>query len=191
MDGTGEEEYANPVIATQINSRSENSNQSFDMTTPQYIIEKPVWTDADFERMGWHDVHVHAFAFHPESFELLLDIDYIFNWVAPQGGETHYSFWVAPATLVFEDVYNLKFELESPNGDMSLQGLEHNDASPPINADKKKTEWRWLLDLNEGRITFRSVGFSQFTRRPPILAHAQKLMFAQRGGVSFERDYIA
>jgi hypothetical protein len=79
-------------------------------------IEKPVWTEADFEQMGWHDVHVHAVAFRPQIFELWLDMDYIFRWVDPHDGETHYSFWVAPATLVFENVYDLKFDIESHDG---------------------------------------------------------------------------
>ena len=159
------------------------------MTTQQHKIEKPVWTEADFEQMGWHDVHVHAVAFRPETFELWLDIDYIFSWVDPQGSETHYSFWVAPATLVFENVYNLKFDIESPDGDMSLQGIERSAASTPRNAVTKHTEWRWQLDFNEGQMTLRSVGYSQFTRRPPVLVRAQQLTLEQRGGVSFDRDY--
>jgi hypothetical protein len=107
-----------------------------------------------------------------------------------KGGETRYSFWVAPATLVFEDVYDLKFDIETQDGTMSLQGIERGEASAPLNAEKKQTEWRWLLDFNEGRISFRSIGFSQFTRRPPVLVHAQKLRLEQRGGVSFGRDYV-
>jgi len=159
------------------------------MTAQQHKIEKPVWTEADFEQMGWHDVHVHAVAFRPELFELWFDIDYILSWVDPQGGETHYSFWVAPATLVFENVYDLKFDIESHDGDMSLQGIERSDASTPRNAVTKQTEWRWLLDFNEGQMTLRSVGYSQFTRRPPVLVRAQQLTLEQRGGVSFDRDY--
>jgi hypothetical protein len=55
------------------------------MAIQQYTIQKPVWTEADFEQMGWHDVHIHAVAFRPEIFELWLDIDYIFGWVDPHG----------------------------------------------------------------------------------------------------------
>ena len=77
-------------------------------------LEKWTWTEEDFERMGWHDAQVHAFAFLPESWELLLDLDYILKWVAPSEGESHYSFWSAPATLIFENVADLKIELEPP-----------------------------------------------------------------------------
>src|SRR4051812_26329180 len=97
------------------------------MTTQPFTLGKPVWTEADFEQMGWHDVHIHAVAFRPEIFELWLDIDYLFTWVDPQGAETHYSFWVAPATLVFTNVHSLRFDLESHDGDLSLQGIERSE----------------------------------------------------------------
>ena len=50
-------------------------------------LEKAVWTDGDFDRMGWHDARVHAIAFHEDedNAELLLDLDYIVRWIA--GGE--------------------------------------------------------------------------------------------------------
>src|SRR4051794_40935091 len=153
------------------------------MTIQQHSIEKPVWTEADFEQMGWHDVHVHAVAFRPDVSELWLDIDYIFSWVEPHGDETHYSFWIAPATLVFENVYDLQFDFESQDGDLTLQGIERSDASAPRNAVTKQAEWRWLLDFNNGQANLRSIGFSQFTRRPPILVRAQHLTLEQRGGI--------
>jgi len=51
-------------------------------------VGKTVWTDADFETMGWHDNAVHAIAVepappHPGS--LLLDIDYIVEWSGARG----------------------------------------------------------------------------------------------------------
>ena len=163
------------------------------MTTQPFTLEKPVWTEADFEQMGWHDVHIHAVAFRPEIFELWLDIDYIFSWVDPKGAETHYSFWVAPVTLVFTNVHTLRFDLESHDGDLSLQGIGRSEPCAARNAEflTKKTEWLWLLDCNEGEIAFRSVGFSQFTRRPPVLLQAQQLTLEERGGISFVTDYAA
>jgi hypothetical protein len=161
------------------------------MSTEQYTLEKPVWTEADFEQMGWHDIPVHAVAFRPELFELWFDIDYIFNWVSPKGAENYYSFWIAPATLVFENFYELEFDIESQGGEMSLQGIERSDPRTPRNNSEKRTEWRWLLEFNEGQITFRSVGFSQFTRRPPLFVRSQRLTLEQRRGISFEREYSA
>jgi hypothetical protein len=163
------------------------------MTTQPFTLEKPVWTEADFEQMGWHDVHIHAVAFRPEISELWLDIDYIFTWVDPRGAETHYSFWVAPATLVFTNVHSLRLDVESLDGDLSLQGIERSEPTAARNAEylAKKTEWLWLLDCNEGEVAFHSVGFSQFTRRPPVLLQTRQLTLEERGGISFATNYAA
>ena len=157
-----------------------------------FTLEKPVWTEADFEQMGWRDTNIHALAFRAELFELWLDIDYIFEWVHPRSDETHFRFWVAPATLIFTNVHTLKFDIESHDGDLSLQDLKRSEPKRPINADyiTKQTEWLWLLDCNEGEISFRAAGFSQFTRRHPILKNLQQFKLEERGGISFSKDYI-
>lgn len=161
------------------------------MTTEPYTLEKLVWTEADFENMGWHDVHIHAVAFRAVIFEFWLDVDYIFSWVHPKGDETYFRFWVAPATLVFTNVHSLRFDIDSHNGDLSLQGVERSEPSRPRNADyiPKQTEWLWRLDCSEGEVTFRSGGYSQFTRRPPVLLQAQQLTLEERGGISFATDF--
>jgi len=93
-----------------------------DATLTDYTLEKALWADADFEQMGWHDSHIHAIAFRPESFQLLLDIDYIFRWVGPAPKETHYKFWLSPCTLMFKNVYQLWISLE-PLEDVSIQDI--------------------------------------------------------------------
>src|SRR5436189_586152 len=97
------------------------------MTIEPYKLEKPVWTEADFEQMGWHDVHIHAVAFRPERFEFWLDVDYIFHWVHPQGEQRLFQFWVAPATLVFTNVHSIRFDIESHDGDLSLQSIKRSE----------------------------------------------------------------
>ena len=59
---------------------------------------KTIWTDTDFEDMNWHDNVVHALSIIPKEYdyELLLDIDYIFDWVKPEPPQ-NYSFVVAIA----------------------------------------------------------------------------------------------
>lgn len=163
------------------------------MTGQSFTLEKPVWTDADFVQMNWHDVHIHGIAFRAELFEFWLDVDYIFSWVHPEGEETYFRFWVAPATLVFTNVHDLKFDIESYNGALELQGIKRSEPGRPKNAEhiSKQTEWLWLLDCIEGNVTFRSVGFSQFTRRSPVLQQALQLKLEERGGISFSRDYSA
>jgi len=157
-----------------------------------FALEKPLWTDDDFEQMGWHDVPIHAIAFRPELFELWLDVDYIFRWEHPTGEASHFHFWIAPSTLVFHNVYNVKFDIESLDGNLSLQRIARSQPGLARNAQflEKQTEHSWQLECREGEIAFRSSGYSQFTRRPPVLTANQKLTLEERGKISFDTDFI-
>jgi hypothetical protein len=42
-----------------------------------YQLDKWLWTESDFEIMGWHDSNIYAVTFSPEKFEIAFDIDYI------------------------------------------------------------------------------------------------------------------
>ena len=147
-----------------------------------------LWTENDFERMAWHDARVWALGFVAEEYEFVLDLDYILEWVDPAPGEEHYRFWVAPATLVFENVTDLSFELE-PYTDVSLDRITRGTPGRPRNAEYigKDTDWLWDLDFHVGGIQFRSAGFKQYLRAPATLQRAQYLPLTERGGLSFAR----
>jgi hypothetical protein len=151
----------------------------------QHPVEKWVWDEADFERMGWHDCRVHAVALLEETYELCLDIDYILAWIAPAAPATHYTFWVAPATLVFENIWELTVAI-----DAAVPGFTLYDV---VRADRQRAPngafdtWRWTLDGVGGRITFQASGFTQYVRRPPIRSSEQVLTHEQRHGLSFAR----
>lgn len=152
-----------------------------------YTLEKPVWTEVDFDVMGWHDSYVHAFAYCPETFEFVLDIDYILKWVEP-GENGHYSFWVSPATLMFWNVSDLHIDLKPFTG-IEVLDLTREAAGAPRNAEHigRDEEWRWTIDSTAGEITLRAAGFRQYFRRAPQLQRQQALALANRGGYSFER----
>jgi hypothetical protein len=156
-----------------------------------YRLEKSLWTEADFENMGWHDVVVHALAFDTERYELLLDIDYIFAWVDPSPPAQHFSFWIAPCTLVFRDVWEMNIRYEASLG-LQLQGITPSEprVRPHPLAAGRKEERRWTLDGNEGEISFWSTGYAQFTRRLPTHHVRQSLSLSERGGISFEQVEI-
>lgn len=158
------------------------------MNAENYELDKWLWTELDFEEMGWHDVRIHAVAFLPEVFELVLDIDYIFRWINPGAAETRFKFWVAPATLVFENVNDLKIDLE-PNGGIELQGIERSEPQKPRNIDyiEHDIEYLWTLEAHSGEISLRSVGYKQYIRRTPIIATSPALDIEARGGLSFQR----
>jgi hypothetical protein len=47
------------------------------------VLAKAVWTEADFDAMGWHDNAIYAIAVEPvpdNPGRLLLDLDYIVEW---------------------------------------------------------------------------------------------------------------
>ena len=109
-------------------------------------LEQWVWSDADFERMGWHDAQIHAIGWSQPSGELLLDLDYILEWVGPCGAEDSYQFWTAPATLVFRDVTELSIDLRPwPSFDIldlerSAEPVEHGRLG-----SSTERPWRWTM----------------------------------------------
>jgi hypothetical protein len=156
-----------------------------------YSLEKTVWSDTDFDEMGWHDAYIHAISFR-EDFEFLLDIDYILDWVPPKEDEEYYKFWIAPCTLIFENVYDLTLDLPS-NVRLALEidAIVRNNPRQAPNAAylKKKTEYDWTIELHTGEINFTSVGYTQFIRRSPVLSDRQRFNQNQRGGISFDTSY--
>jgi len=156
-----------------------------------YELQKSIWTEADFEQMGWHDVRVHAIAFEPESYRIVFDIDYIFAWVNPPSGETYFSFWIAPATLVFENIADLKIDLESEN--VEILHIDREDAGKPVNADfiGKMHQWAWTLETTAGEILFKSVGYTQYARQMPRHVRGQSLSLDDRSGVNFAKVGVA
>lgn len=154
------------------------------MTTDAYQAEKSLFTDQDFESMGWHDNPIHAFAFGPGSREVSFDIDYIFKWEQPLPDEKYYRFWISPATLVFEDVFDLKIEHDAYAG-LTILGVEREEVKKAGVAFPKKL-WNWKLDCVEATWTICAHGYRQFIRRPPILVRQQRLTDEQRAGFSFE-----
>jgi hypothetical protein len=150
-------------------------------STPPYNLDQWVWTTADFERMGWHDATIHALAFAPDTFEILFDLDYILQWIHRTPPERYFSFWIAPATLVFENVSDVRIEIT--NRYLTLQDIQRSDEQTTPSG---LAQWLWTLNGNEGTISLRSTGFVQYFRRVPICTASQQLPLAQRG-ISVER----
>jgi hypothetical protein len=141
--------------------------------------------------MGWHDVVIHGLTCSPSEYELTLDIDYIFEWVQPEPPAIHYSFWIAPATLVFRNVSNFEASLDGPLG-FQIMELARENPREPVNARyiESKIEWTWTVNLLQGEFKFWSVGYSQYTRRRPIRAGTQYFSLQERGGINFDRPEI-
>ena len=149
---------------------------------------KWLWTEADFEIMGWHDARIHAVAFLEETFEFALDIDYIFEWVKPVPPAEHFTFWLSPCTLVFENVSELAIDL-APYDDLSIDDISRGESLIPRNAEVigKTVEWLWNVGCHGGTISMRAAGYKQHVRTAPRHLTRQSIPISDRGGISFSQ----
>jgi hypothetical protein len=72
------------------------------------------WTEADFETLCFHDVHVHGIAIvesEQGTGQLTLDIDYILEWLC-DSKKSNCKFRIAPAVLVFREISGLRFSID-------------------------------------------------------------------------------
>jgi len=143
------------------------------------------WSTKDFEAMSWHDVHVHGFRIvenpgESGTAELILDIDYILEWLS---GDAGFSFIVAQASLQFHEVFGLKLMLDyvQPSAGMcafSLAGIQRELVTYPTG----HTSYNWRLAVNwpTGEMTFSSPGYTQRLVGQPRTQAAQSLDPAER-----------
>ena len=151
-------------------------------------MERRQWTTEDFEDLSWHDVHVHGFRLienggDTSSAELLLDIDFIHEWIK---GEPYYSFVIAQASLQFHEVFDLKFSLDYAQVSagmcpFSIAGIERELVTFP----NGHTSYKWRLDVNwpVGQMEFQSRGFTQVLVGQAYTRQRQSLEPAQRNVV--------
>jgi hypothetical protein len=141
---------------------------------------KNIWTELDFEEMGWHDSHIYSIQYDADSFRLSLDIDYICEWIKSED-EKSFQFYVVPATLIFENVWDLKIEIE-PISFLEINEIVKENPRSPKNAEfvNNKLEWDWNIDVFTGTIGFKAIGFVQKFRKKPILQKSQTLPITER-----------
>lgn len=138
-----------------------------------YKLEKHIWTDADFEQMGWHDSNIYKIRL---TEDLELDIDYILKWNKPDLEGLPFTFWIAPATLVFNSVQGLTFDFDIGFEDsFEIQDIEKEDGN------------RWTIITQQGDIQFNSKGYEQYIRQEPFFEFAQTISFMERNGHSLDR----
>lgn len=144
---------------------------------------KMKWTEADFDEIGWHDNYIHAMRLDAEKFRLHLDIDHILEWDASDSG--CFRFWIAPATLTFHNVSDLRIAAEWGDSslEMSVDRIERGPEKLSPNAKVSLYDWRMTLNWPQagGEISFESSGFTQTLRADPILSDEQKLPPSKRG----------
>lgn len=138
-----------------------------------YHLEKSIWTESDFDKMSWHDNHIYKIRL---TEDLELDIDYILEWNQPDFEGLPFTFWIAPATLVFKDVKNLSFDFTIlSEGSFEIEDIER------VNQNQ------WTIITQQGDIQFTSDTFEQFIRQKPSFQFGQIITYTERNGHSLDR----
>lgn len=150
-----------------------------------YQLEKEIWSESDFHRMGWHDSRVWGVFADVEAYEIAFDIDYIFQWVKPKKKGGYFKFWVSPVTMVFSNAYDLKIDIHSTHGNIEISDLSMGEERKTKN--NKGNECDYKFECHEGEIELTANGFQMFVRKHPVLQSAQCLDFNERGGICFTR----
>ncbi len=142
------------------------------------------WNTENFEELSWHDNHVHGISIRGDEHgcgDLILDIDFILQWLCATDGT--WRFLVAPATLTFHRMSNLRVALDyaTPTagiGPFSIEGLERSVHTYPNGLQT----FRWRIKVNwpEGELAFLASGFTQHLRREPIETSGQFLSSEER-----------
>jgi hypothetical protein len=151
-------------------------------------------TEADFERLSWHDCHIWGLDFHvgqPEegdwTSDLVLDIDFIIEWMCGVTGGA--QFRVAPATLAFHGVTDPRITIDWRNSgfQVALHGVSidridrERVSNQKVYLDRPYYSWRILLNWpNAGEIAFGAVGFTQTLLAEPVLTNRQHLSLQER-----------
>jgi hypothetical protein len=160
-------------------------------TSKIYNLEKSIWTEKDFNSMGWHDSRIHGFAIttDDENFqsELLLDIDYIFQWINPVPPDVYFTFFVAPCTLVFHNISDLTVDIETGR----IVGVELEIADLHLVEKREQTDIiYWNIETQQDDIKFEASGYTQYVRQNPKLVRGQKLSLDERNGIRFDKKEI-
>ncbi len=147
------------------------------MTASENKTNQAVWTTDDFDALSWHDCPIHGIAFTSET-ELSLDIDYICEWISKP--DKTFEFSLAPATLVFHEVYGFEANFDSK---------KIIPITPQIDSIKKPTETNshWQILLHGGILKLEAEGFTQIFRSNPSLQDDQLIPLKTRGGISFNK----
>ena len=142
-----------------------------------------VWTQQQFDEMSWHDNHVHAIRVEEGEHgagKLILDIDYILEWVNDAGGKIKFS--ILPATLTFHEVTNLRMSIDYATPTAALGPIS-------IHAIERRTEqreryaaqmWKIVINWPIGELTFEAQGYEQRGIGTPLLTDNQWLQPQQR-----------
>ena len=151
-------------------------------------------SSSDFDDLWWHDNALYGLRLDVGDCtrgdwrsDLVLDIDHIVAWLRDADGQIRFR--VAPATLTFHDVTDLRIEVDcgDSGGRVALSALSIDAITRERLREQKicldRPYYRWQIALNVpqgGRVAFGASGFTQVLRAEPVVQDQQQLSPAQR-----------
>lgn len=133
---------------------------------------KEIWTDSDFDEMGWHDSRLYRMKFPDEDYNFILYIDYIFKWEKQK--DDSFKFWVSPCELKFQNISNLKLNLSFEDF-LEIFICEIKRQKIGLTPNGKMIEWKYIVETDRGDIEFESTDFEMNLISQPILSESQDL----------------
>ncbi|MGW5561515.1 hypothetical protein ACWER9_30385 [Micromonospora sp. NPDC003944] len=166
---------------------------------PESGLRKATLTDRDLRETPWDYCRIHALAVTddegrpedptldflefddldptaPSALRLHLDLDYIVRRFDP-GPMRDVRFWVAPATLIFHNVWDIVGDVRSACLPFELKNLHQE-------APARSGEPCWHLEGRDLDLRFQALGYTLYLRQPPRYGN-RVLRMTERGGISF------
>ena len=142
----------------------------------------------DFENFNWHDNAIHGIRIveGPDGCggELILDIDFIVEWLPPEDDKGAFRFRISPADLIFHEVTELVISVDYASSTAAVQPMTiHEIHREVVTYPNGYSSYSWNIEFNWPRnsfISFRSDGFTQVARSQPVTSGAQYLSPAER-----------
>lgn len=146
-------------------------------------MSEHLWTCGDFDRMSWHDSHVHALrvvAGEHGPGQLVLDLDYLLEWQKCTDGSCR--FLVLPALLTFIEVTQLRVSLDYQTATAALVPFSIRQIERRVESRGRNQPTLWNISINwpVGEIAFAAEGFEQRGIASPVLCDQQFLSAAER-----------
>ena len=140
------------------------------------------WTHEQFDEMSWHDNHVHALRIlegEHGAGELLLDLDYILEWLK---GPDEMQFRLVPVTLRFTEVTNLRISLDYGSASAALGPFSIHAIERHVEHRERYAAQVWRIRVNwpVGDISFEASGYEQSSTGEAVVRLRQCLLPAER-----------
>lgn len=134
--------------------------------------------------MSWHDNHVHALRIVEGPYgagELILDLDYILEWMNEPDG---YKFKLLPVALKFVGVTDLRLSLDYAARTASLGPFSIHSIERRSEPRERYVAQIWKISINwpTGEITFEAKGYEQQATGVAVISDSQCLSPTERIG---------